>query len=341
MSPPRIVPPYPPMEARAVERLPVGPEWQYEPKWDGFRCIGFRDGADVALQSKSGQPLERYFPEIVDALRAVDADRFVVDGELTMFVDSEHSFDALLQRIHPAATRVRELALAYPAQYWLFDMLVAPEGHVIVGDPLERRRGELERFAKGHVPVSSLLRVSPATRDLEKAEAWLAESAGAFDGVVAKLLDRPYESGTRDAMVKIKRLRTADCVVGGFRATASGDGVGSLLLGLYDRDGLLHYIGFTSAFGAAERRSIYKRLQPLIAARSFTGRAPGGPSRWNRGKDTAWTPVEPRLVLEVGFDRVTGGRIRHGARALHWRPDKPARSCTIDQLEARATGTQA
>jgi ATP-dependent DNA ligase len=338
MSAQRIVPPYPPMEARSVERLPVGPEWQYEPKWDGFRCLGFRDGGDVALQSKSGQRLERYFPEVVDALRAVDADRFVVDGELTVSVDSEHSFDALLQRIHPTATRVRELASTYPAQYWLFDLLVAPGGQDVAGDSLQLRRRELERFAEDYLPRSGLIRVSPATRDVEEAEAWLAQSAGAFDGVVAKLLDRPYATGTRDAMVKIKRLRTADCVVGGFRATASGDGVGSLLLGLYDGHGLLQYIGFASAFGAAERRSIYERLQPLVAERSFTGHTPGGPSRWNRGKDTAWTPVEPRLVLEVGFDRVTGGRIRHGARPLRWRTDKASRSCTIDQLEAPRGG---
>jgi ATP-dependent DNA ligase len=333
MSGEMIAPPYPPMEARSVERIPAGAGWLYEPKWDGFRCLGFRDGNDVALQSKSGQPLERYFPEIVTALRAVAADRFVVDGELIVSVDAEHSFGALLQRIHPAASRVRDLASLYPARYWLFDLLVAPRGHSMLDRPLRDRRAALERFAEEYLSGVSSLRVSPATPERAQAEAWLAESGGAFDGVVAKLLDHRYESGNRDGMVKVKRQRAADCVVGGFRTTAAGDGIGSLLLGLYDRDGLLQYVGFASAFGVAERRSILQKLMPLVAERSFTGHTPGGQSRWNRGKDTAWTAVEPRLVLEVGFDRVTSGRIRHGAKPLRWRPDKSPQSCTVDQLE--------
>jgi ATP-dependent DNA ligase len=323
------------MEARSVDRIPVGPGWQYEPKWDGFRCLAFREGDSVALQSKSGQRLERYFPEVVAALRSVRSDRFVVDGELVVAVDGEHSFDALLQRIHPAESRVRELAAAYPAQYHLFDVLAGPGGDSRIADPLSERRRALEAFANEHLSQHGVLCLSPATRDAQEAESWLAESEGAFDGVMAKLLDRPYESGTRDAMVKVKRLRTADCVVGGFRTTEAGDGVGSLLLGLYDDAGVLHYVGFASAFPRAERRAILARLEPLVAERSFTGVTPGGPSRWNRGKDTAWTPVAPRLVLEVGFDRVTGGRIRHGARPLRWRPDKAPRECVLDQLGAR------
>jgi ATP-dependent DNA ligase len=227
-----IAPPYHPMEARAVERIPVGPEWQYEPKWDGFRCLGFRDGDDVNLQSKSGQPLERYFPEIVAALRSVAVERFAVDGELIVAIGAEHSFDALLQRIHPASSRVRDLAALYPARFWLFDLLVAPNGKSIVDRPLRDRRAALERFAEDHLSRAGSLRLSPATHELAQAQAWLAESGAAFDGVVAKLLDRRYESGNRDGMVKVKRQRAADCVVGGFRSTAAGDGVGSLLLGL-------------------------------------------------------------------------------------------------------------
>ncbi len=324
-----------PMEARLCTEIPRDSGWQYEPKWDGFRCIAFRDGDAIRLQSKSGQPLERYFPEVVARLQALAARRFVLDGELVIDDDGALSFDDLLQRIHPAASRVAKLAQERPATYQLFDLLADERGETFLDTPLVGRRERLEAFAAHFIPLANpSLRLSPATCRYADVERWLSRVGGEFDGIVAKRLDAPYRSGERDAVVKFKTIRSADCVVGGYRLAASGSSVGSLLLGLYDADGKLDYVGFTSGYAAAEKRELLLRLQPLHAAVSFTGRTPGGPSRWNRGKPSAWQPVRPELVLEVAYDHVTAARFRHGTRPLRFRPDKLPRSCTLDQIAA-------
>jgi ATP-dependent DNA ligase len=325
-----------PMEARLVAQIPREAGFQYEPKWDGFRCLAFCNGDDIRLQSKSGQPLERYFPEIVARLRALHVSSAVLDGELVVTAGDALAFDVLLQRIHPAASRVTKLARERPATYLLFDMLLGDDGESLLDAPLHERRARLERFAASHVPTDDArLRLSPATRELAIVDDWYARVGGALDGVVAKRLDAPYRAGERDAAVKIKAIRSADCIVGGYRVTESGT-LGSLLLGLYDDDGRLDYVGFTSGYSAPEKRALLARLQPLHAAAeaSFDGRAPGGPSRWNRGKSTEWQALRPELVLEVSFDQVTGERFRHGTRPLRWRPDKAPRACTLDQIRA-------
>ena len=322
-----------PMEARLVPAIPPGDGWQFEPKWDGFRCLAFRDGTEIALRSKSGQPFERYFPEIVAALSALDAERFVLDGELVVPGGDALSFDDLLQRIHPAASRVARLSRETPATYLLFDLLVDDRGRSLLDAPLVERRAALEAFAARYFAAAgATLRLSPATRERATVDEWYARVGGALDGVVAKRADAPYRPGARDAVVKVKAIRSADCVVGGYRVADGGTSVGSLLLGLYDDEGRLDYVGFTSGFAAAEKRALLDRLRPLHAAASFDGKAPGGPSRWNRGASTAWQPLEPELVLEVAFDQVTGDRFRHGTRPLRWRPDKAPRTCTLDQL---------
>ncbi|BDE06011.1 ATP-dependent DNA ligase [Vulcanimicrobium alpinum] len=327
---------YAPMEMRAVDAIPEGPAWQYEPKWDGFRALVHRDGDRVAITSKNGQPLARYFPEVVAALAALGADGFSLDGELVVPVAGAFSFDTLQQRIHPAASRVQMLARKTPALYLVFDLL-REEGADRVGEPLERRREALERFMHANAEEHGTLRLSPATRDRAVVDRWFAEVGGALDGVIAKRLGVPYASGRRDAAVKIKKQRTADCVVGGFcYAAGSTDRVGSLMLGLYDDAGLLDYIGFCSSFSTAERRALLERLLPHAGGSGFTGGAPGdAPSRWSRDpeRDRSYVALAPELVLEVGFDQVTGGRIRHGTRPLRWRTDKAPRSCTVDQLE--------
>jgi ATP-dependent DNA ligase len=321
------------MEMRPVSELPDGPAWQYEPKWDGFRCLAFREGREVTLQSKAGQPLARYFPEIVGALGRLPARRFVLDGELVVPQAGALSFDALQQRIHPAASRVAMLAKRTPAWYLVFDLLDL-EGEDLVALPLRERRERLERFAPAL--DGETLRLSPATRERAVVDGWFARVGGALDGVIAKRLDAPYASGSRDAAVKVKRVRTADTVVGGYRfAKGSTTQVGSLLLGLYDDDGLLDYIGFCSAFSAAERAELHERLRPLEGEPGFTGGAPGdAPSRWSRDpeRERSYVKLRHELVLEVGFDQVTGGRIRHGTRPVRWRPDKAPRHCTLDQL---------
>ncbi|MBV8579025.1 MAG: ATP-dependent DNA ligase [Candidatus Eremiobacteraeota bacterium] len=321
------------MEMRSVADVPVGPEWQYEPKWDGFRCLAFRDGRDVVLQSKAGQPLARYFPEIVEALASLPAKRFVLDGELVVPYAGALSFDALQQRIHPAASRVAMLARTTPAWYLLFDLLDEDETD-LVALPLVERRARLEAFARTF--DGRTLRLSPATRDRAVVDDWFARVGGALDGVIAKRADAAYASGTRDAAVKVKRVRTADCVVGGYRfAKDSTEAIGSLLLGLYDDDGLLDYIGFCSAFPAEEKRALIERLRPHLGEPGFTGGAPGGaPSRWTRDpeRDRSYVKMKHDLVLEVAFDQVTGGRIRHGTRPVRWRIDKAPRQCTVDQL---------
>lgn len=323
------------MEMRSVETIPAGPEWQYEPKWDGFRALAHRDGDTVAITSKNGQPLSRYFPEVVAALTALSADRFSLDGELVVPFAGALSFDVLQQRIHPAASRVAMLARTTPAFYLVFDLL-REDGTETVELALRERRRRLERFAQ-RFPPNGTLRLSPATTDRAIVDAWFARVGGALDGVIAKRADRPYTSGKTDAAVKVKRQRTADCVIGGFRYAAGGkDRIGSLLLGLYDADGMLDYIGFCSAFATSERRSLLQRLRPYEGGGGFSGGAPDtAPSRWDRGtdRDKSYVALVPELVLEVAFDQVTGGRIRHGTKPLRWRTDKSPRQCTLDQLE--------
>ncbi len=321
------------MEARLVDAIPRETGLQYEPKWDGFRCLAFCNGDEVRLQSKAGQPLERYFPEIVARLRTLSVPA-VLDGELVVAAGDALDFDRLSQRIHPAASRVAKLARDWPATYLIFDLLLADDGRSLLERPLHERRAHLERFADRYVKLGDeRLRLSPATRDLAIVDGWYARVGGALDGVVAKRLAAPYRAGERDAVVKVKALRSADCVVGGYRVSETG-AVGSLLLGLYDEAGRLDYVGFTSGYSVAEKHALIDRLTPLhvAAGGAFDGKAPGGPSRWNRGKSTAWQALRPQLVLEVRFDQVTGGRFRHGTRPLRWRPDKSPASCTLDQI---------
>ncbi len=320
------------MEARTAPELPRGDGWRYEPKWDGFRCLAFRDGDTVVLQSKSGQPLARYFPELVAALARVGARRFVVDGEIVVAVDGQLAFDELLQRIHPAASRIARLAKERPATYLVFDLLVDGSGASLVGRPLVERRERLERFAAAF-PPDGAVRLSPFTDDRAKAEEWMTSLvATGFDGVVAKEKASAYRSGERQGMVKVKRVRTADCVVGGFRYAERG-GIGSLLLGLYADDGLLHHVGFTSSFTTAERRALRDVVEPRIAAPGFTGAAPGGPSRWSTGRSAEWKPLRPELVCEIRYDHFASRRFRHGTTFLRWRPDKPPQACTFAQVE--------
>jgi len=318
-----------PMEARVEERLPAenGP-WQYEPKWDGFRCIAFKAGAAVELRGKSGKPLGRYFPEIVSLLGALPTERFVVDGELIIEIDGRLSFDTLQMRLHPAASRIQKLSVATPARLVLFDMLAAADGAVLTDQPLRLRRQALDAFVRA-ADAPSGLAASPFTLRRAEAERWLRESGnGWFDGVVAKLLDGPYESGER-AMIKVKKLATADCVVGGFRYRAGSRQVGSLLLGLY---GKLDHVGFTSTISDEERPALTRRLEALRQPPGFTGNAPGAPSRWSSERSSVWEPLRPDLVVEVRYDHVTGRRFRHGTKLMRWRPDKSPRQCTFAQL---------
>ena len=323
-----------PMELRAVDAIPDGTGWLYEPKWDGFRAIAVRDGDDVAIFSKAGQPLGRYFPEVVAALGTLAVRRFTIDGELVVPEAGALSFDTLQQRIHPAASRVAMLARTHPARYLIFDLLRDGDDDV-ASQPLSLRREKLDAFARRFAP-NDVLRRSPASTSRNDVDDWFARVGGALDGVVAKRLDAPYPFGSRDGGVKIKKQRTADCVIGGYRTAAGSDElVGSLLLGLYNDEGTLDYIGFSSAFPAAERKALVARLAPYLGGSGFDGAAPGGtPSRWNRDRerDRSYVALQPELVLEVGFDQVTAGRIRHGTRPLRWRTDKSPRDCTTDQL---------
>lgn len=328
-----IAPPYPPMEAKAVARIPSGEGWLYEPKWDGFRCLAFRDGGTIALQSKSGQPLGRYFPEIAGALLALAPKQFVLDGEIVVVRDGTLSFDDLLMRIHPAASRITRLAAETPARLLVFDLLVDEGGRDLTQAPLRERKARLEQFLE-KAGTTPLIDGSPATDDRALAERWLTEYAAlGCDGVVAKLAGEPYHSGDREAMQKIKRLRTADCVVGGFRYASTTPGaIGSLLLGLYNTAGTLDHVGFASSFTAAERQGLKTIVEPLKGGAGFTGRAPGGPSRWSTERSGEWEPLEPTLVCEVRYDHFSGGRFRHGTKLLRWRPDKKPEQCTRDQL---------
>jgi ATP-dependent DNA ligase len=323
-----------PMEAKLVDALPRGRGWQFEPKWDGFRCLAFRDGDHVELRAKSGKPLARYFPEMVAALKALAPTRFVVDGELLIPIGDSLSFEALQLRLHPAESRVRKLAAETPARLVLFDCLAAMNGLSVLAAPLVERRAALEEFF-ARVESSPALRLTPYTRSRAVAQRWLDEAGGALDGVVAKRFDGPYEPGER-AMLKVKQRRTADCVVGGFRYGTGSAEVGSLLLGLYDAAGKLDHVGFTSTIAAADRPALTRRLEMLAAPPGFTGDAPGGPSRWSTERSAEWTPLRPELVVEVRYDQVTGGRFRHGTKLVRWRPDKAPGQCTFEQIDRPA-----
>jgi len=323
-----------PMEARLVDQLPRGSHWQFEPKWDGFRCLAFRVGDEVDLRAKSGKPLARYFPEVVAMLAGLPHERFVLDGELAIPVGETLSFDALQMRLHPAESRVRKLAGETPAIFILFDCLVGTDGRSLLEEPLSVRRAALEAF-HGGCGSDTALRLSPFTRDADEAQAWLERAGGALDGVIAKRVDGRYRPGERD-MAKVKCLRSADCVVGGFRYGRNDRQVGSLLLGLYNDDGLLDHVGFTSAISDAERPALTRRLEAIAGPPGFTGKAPGGPSRWSTERSAEWQPVKPDLVVEVRYDHVTGGRFRHGVKLLRWRPDKAPKQCTMEQLHREA-----
>ncbi len=383
-----LQPPYPPADAKPVKELPREPGWLYEPKWDGFRCVAFRRGEEIVLQSKAGQPLTRYFPEVAAALRALPARKFVLDGEIVIRRGAGLDFDALLQRIHPAASRIQRLSQQTPATYMVFDLLADARGKPLVSSPLSARRMALQEFALANIggepaiksgrksrsraaakttsnDVMPRIMLSPASSDFATAEKWMREGAASgWDGVVAKRLDREYTSGERTGMVKVKRIRTADCVVGGFRWSRSAKTssakeaatqepqkgarktskkkpakeIGSLLLGLYNKSGRLDHIGFSASFAREERKQLKKILKPFMAkdgspGAGFTGKAPGGPSRWTRDdRDTEWFPLKPKLVGEFQYDHFSGGRFRHGTKFLRWRPEKKPEQCTMDQL---------
>src|SRR5262245_33439217 len=327
--------PFPPMEALSVEEIPRGDEWQYEPKWDGFRCLVFRDGDKVELQSKSGQPLTRYFPEIVEAVRELKAKSFVLDGEMVVPADGGFSFDALLQRIHPAASRVQKLAVETPALLIVFDLLVDDDAKRLTDELLPQRRARLEQFARKHFDKGRRIRLSPTTTELAQARRWLQGVGATLDGIIAKRRDLAYRSGDRSGMQKIKNYRSADCVVGGFRYNEGKPVVGSLLLGLYDDEGLLHHVGFTSTIKSTEKKALTEKLETLIAPPGFTGNAPGGPSRWSTKRSGEWQPLKPKLVVEVSYDHFSGHRFRHGTRLLRWRPDKAPEQCTTDQVKQK------
>jgi len=319
-----------PMEAKLVADLPEEPGWQFEPKWDGFRCLAFRAGREVDLRAKSGKPLARYFPEVVAMLARLKASPFVLDGELAIPIGDTLSFDALQMRIHTAESRIKSLAAETPAILILFDMLLDTKGNRLIEAPLKKRRAALEQFFKAAGQTAGL-KLSPATLERDKARQWLEHTRGALDGVVAKGSDGPYLPGER-AMLKVKRLRTADCVVGGFRYETGSREVGSLLLGLYNKEGKLDHVGFTSTITDKERAALTKQLEALIAPPGFTGKAPGGPSRWSTERSGEWEPVKPKLVVEVRYDQVTGDRFRHGTRLVRFRPDKAPKQCTFEQI---------
>jgi ATP-dependent DNA ligase len=327
-----IQPPYPPAEAKSVNEIPRGPGWLYEPKWDGFRCLAFRNGKEVLLQSKAGQPLGRYFPELVAALAKLPERRFVLDGEIVIFSEGRLSFDDLLLRIHPAESRIRKLSAESPATFMCFDLLVDSKGKVLTDLPLKKRREKLVQLFRPF-PAKGMVRLSPASTDRKQAEQWMRELGTlGLDGIVAKRLDEPYRSGERTAMVKVKRIRTADCVVGGFRYAEKGGGIGSLLLGLFNDQGLLDHVGFTSSFTAEQHTDLNKIVEPLIGGPGFTGHAPGGPSRWSTKRSSEWQPLKLKLVCEVSYDHFSGSRFRHGTKFLRWRPEKKPGQCTFEQV---------
>ena len=328
-----INPAMPPMEARQEQRLPSEAGWQFEPKWDGFRCLLFRGGKQAELAAKSSKSLARFFPEIVSLIERLSPESFALDGELIVAADGA-SFEALQMRLHPAESRIKRLSSETPATVILFDAL-AIDGSSLIQSPLTERREALEAFYRKNA-AEPLLRLSPFTRNAALARDWLDASGGAIDGVVGKRLDGHYEPGKR-SMIKVKRLRSADCVVGGFRYLERERLVGSLLLGLYNGRGELDHVGFTSAIAARDRPELTKLLEDLIEPPGFTGEAPGGPSRWATEKSRAWKPVRTVLVVEVQYDHITSNRFRHGTKLIRWRPDKSPRQCTYDQLPDRGS----
>jgi ATP-dependent DNA ligase len=332
------------MLARLRDELPEGSEWVYEPKWDGFRAVVFLDADATRVVSRDGRVLERYFPELPPALHAALPPECIVDGEILVAGPNGLEFDALLQRIHPAVSRIERLASETPAAFVAFDLLAVGSDD-LRSLPFGKRRASLIDLLEGDdggfdrrvrdvlAPKGTRVITTPQTSDVGRARAMMEkfEKKG-LDGVVAKRLDQPYKPGKRD-MVKVKLQRTVDCVVGGYRLSKAGDGIGSLLLGLYDSAGTLQYVGHTSSFSAAERRSLLKELRSLEGGPSFgSGRAPGGPSRWSHRRDESWVPVEPRLVCEVAYDRILGVRFRHAVGFVRWRPDKPPEECRFDQV---------
>jgi ATP-dependent DNA ligase len=327
--------PFAPLEALSVDSIPVGETWRYEPKWDGFRCLAFRDGAKVELQSKSGRSMSRYFPELTIALGKLKPKTLVLDGEIVVPADGAFSFDALLQRIHPAQSRIRKLAAETPALLIVFDLLVDATGQLLTGKPLDARRRALELFFQKYCRASPSIRLSPSTTSLSQAKEWLRRTGATLDGVIAKRRDFNYRTGDRRGMQKIKNFRSADCVVGGFRYNENSPLVGSLLLGLFDRNGRLNHVGFTSTIKREDKPALTKKLKSLAGPPGFTGNAPGGPSRWATKRSAEWVPLRPKLVVEVCYDHFTGERFRHGTRLLRWRPDKAPKQCTIDQIKQK------
>ena len=322
--------PIEPMEALLVDALPDEGEWQFEPKWDGFRCIAVKRRGDVQLFAKSGKVLHRYFPEVVGALAQLDAD-FILDGELAVPVGDSLDFDAIQQRLHPAESRIKKLAKETPALLILFDA-VEIDGETLTGMSLSARRKLLEVFFARH--PSPTLRLSPITTDPDMARRWLDHTNGSLDGVVAKRIGDVYRPGER-AMLKVKNIRSADCVVGGFRYATGKKIVGSLLLGLYNADGKLDHVGFTSALGNEDKPALTAKLEAM-RGEGFTGNAPGGPSRWSTERTSTYEPLRHELVVEVTYDHITGGRFRHGTGLHRWRPDKAPRQCTYEQLQLEA-----
>jgi ATP-dependent DNA ligase len=328
------------MLAKLERELPRGDGWVYEPKWDGFRAIVFVSGGDAYLQSRDKKPLNRYFPELVPALVETFPAECIVDGEVVVAGPQGLDFDLLQMRIHPAESRVKMLAAETPASFVAFDLLAVGE-RSLMEEPLAARRQELAGLLDGRDgsgvpgPGSTQVLLTPQTDSFDEADAWFEtfEALG-LDGVVAKKVDIRYRPGQR-VMVKVKKVKTADCVVGAYRPSRADDGIGSLLLGLY-RDGVLHFVGHTSSFSTAERkrlRGVLKEYEDLEAARSFgEGRTPGGPSRWARAEQEIWTPLRPELVCEVRYDKMQGDRFRHAATFLRWRDDKRPEECTFDQL---------
>lgn len=324
-----VEPPIVPMLSAPAKTIPEGDRWLYEPKWDGFRALLYWDGVNCFLQSREGKPLGRYFPELTEQIPPMLTEPCVLDGEIVISGPHGLDFGALQQRLHPAQSRVLRLAAETPARYVAFDLL-GRGTHDLRAAPLEERRAALVTLLEAARPP---LLLTPSTTDHALAEAWFTRFEGAgFDGVMAKRLDAPYRAGER-TMVKVKHQRTADCVVGGFRwhKNEDGTGVGSLLLGLYDEDGVLHHVGHTSSFTAAQRHSLVELLAPLRSADGESGfangRTPGSPSRWSSGREVGWERLRPELACEVAFDQMQGDRFRHGATFLRWRSDKAPESC--------------
>ena len=313
--------PLKPQLARSAKELPSGAGWCYEPKWDGFRTVVFRDGDDVRLQSRNGRPMNRYFPEVVEQVLSLPARRLVLDGEIVIEVDGVQEFDLLSQRIHPATSRVERLARETPAGYVAFDLL-AEGDEALLALPYVARRERLRAVVPdGDGPLD----LTPATSDPQAAGVWLT---GTSEGVIAKEAAAPYLPGERTGMLKIKRVRTADCVVAAFRFGKAEGTVGSLILGLYDGEGELREVGHTSGFKASEKRELLALLEPYRTHE----RGSGEPSRWKSDEELVWEGLRPELVVEIAFDHITGQRIRHGAKFLRWREDKDPRECRIEQL---------